>query len=519
MKLPKLPIGVQNFDKLREENYIYIDKTEFVHQLMDDGGAFFLSRPRRFGKSLFLHTMAKLAEGRRDLFRGTWIEDKWDWTRRYPVLHFKFASMSFRDMGLKWAILQELNEFCEKYEIQPQTQDINRLFKQLLTEVAAKHGRIVLLIDEYDKPIIEYMESQTMDKAFENQAIIKNFYGALKDAEDCLFVTFITGISKFVRVSLFSELNHLKDLTLHPKFVTAFGYTQTEVETHFEPHIQHFLQENPTHTRESFLAKVKEWYNGYSWNGKTTLYNPFGLLSFFDSNEFSNYWFSTGTPTFLLKQMFDKNAFDCENIETDRLFLEQYSLENIEFTSLLFQTGYLTIKEKTEEGNFKLSYPNREVADSMYRFMLTKFEHKGNGATTLLRLNEAFQKNDLETVFYLIQSFFNTLPYDVYQASNEALYHGLIHTIFHYASLDVESEVHTKFGRLDAAIQTATHVFIFEFKFNKSAKAAMTQLKKRDYAAKFRPSRKTIIGIGINFNEKKRDIDRFVVADLTGKPL
>jgi hypothetical protein len=329
-----------------------------------------------------------------------------------------------------------------------------------------------------------------------------------------LHLVFITGISKFVRVSLFSELNHLSDLTLDRHFTTAFGYTQTEVEAHFEPHIQEFLLENPKFTRETLLEKVKLWYNGYSWDGKTTVYNPFGLLNFFKKGQFFNYWFSTGTPTFLLKKMFDDDVFDCECIEVDPLFIDQYSLENIEFTSLLFQTGYLTIKEVTEEGNYILGYPNREVSDSMYRFILTKFEHKGDGGVTMQHLAKYFRANDLEKVYYLLQNVFNTLPYDVYKAPNEALYHGLIHVLFQYMGLNIASEVHTKFGRLDAVVQTATHVFIFEFKFNKTSEVAMAQLKKRDYAAKYRHLNKKIVGIGLNFTEKNRAIDEWVVEEL-----
>lgn len=514
MELPKLPLGIQHFDELREQNYLYIDKTEFVYKLMNHGGPYFLSRPRRFGKSLFLHTIAKLAEGRRDLFKDLWIEDKWDWTRKYPVLHFKFASMSFDDKGLSAAILLSLNQMCAQYNITPQTDDIKDLFTQLLHEISAKEGKVVLLIDEYDKPIIEYLERETMERAYENQRIIKNFYGCLKDAGNCLHLVFITGISKFVRVSLFSELNHVTDLTLDRNFHTAFGLTQTEVESHFEMHIQDFLIENPDFTRKTLLEKVKLWYNGYSWGSKTTVYNPYGLLNFFQKQQFFNFWFATGTPTFLLKKIFNEDVFDCEGMEVDSSFIDQYSLENIELTSLFFQTGYLTIKNKTPEGNYILGYPNKEVADSMYRFILTKFEHKGDGGVTMQHLAKYLRQNDLEKVFYLLQNTFNTLPYDVYKASNEALYHGLIHIVFQYMGMNIESEVHTKFGRLDAVIQTETHVYIFEFKFNKTSEMAMEQLKKRKYADKFRAIGKEIVGIGLNFTEKNRAIDKWVVEML-----
>ena len=263
-KLPDLPIGIQHFHVLKGENYLYIDKTEAVHQLADKGGAFFLSRPRRFGKSLFLHTLSDLALGKREFFNDTWIEGKWDWTRKYPVLHFKFASMSFQGMGLEGAILFVLKAMCEKHEITPKTEEIKALFEQIIREVFAKNGKIFLLIDEYDKPIISYLETYKIPQAIENQVIMRNFYSCLKDCGDCIHLTFITGVSKFARVSLFSDLNHLQDLTLNNSFATVFGYTQTEVEAHFEPYIAKFLTENPDFTREAFLEKVKLWYNGYS---------------------------------------------------------------------------------------------------------------------------------------------------------------------------------------------------------------------------------------------------------------
>jgi hypothetical protein len=514
MESKSLPIGVQTFLKMREGDYLYIDKTEFVYKVAQKGGAFFLSRPRRFGKSLFLSTIFELVTGNRALFEGTWIADKWDWTRRNPVLYFKFASMSFQHYGLEKAIMKELQMYCKQYEITPQGDDIKDVFAQLLQELSEKHGKVVLLIDEYDKPIIEYMETHKLPQAKENQEVMKNFYGTLKDAEPYLHLTFITGVSKFARVSLFSDLNHLEDLTLDNRFATAFGYTQTEMEAYFAPNIDSFLTNYPQYTRETLLAKVKLWYNGYSWDGVTRVYNPFGLLNFFQKQQFMNYWFTSGTPTFLLKKMFNEAVFDCEDLEVHPLFIEQYSLENIEFVSLLFQTGYLTLKRMTEAGNMILSYPNLEVRDSMYRFILTTFKHKGDGSVTVQYLNKAFQENDMDTAFYLLQTVFNTLPYDVYAASSEALYHGLIHILFNYMGLNIESEVHTKRGRADAVVQTDTHIFIFEFKFNKSPEAAMTQLKNRDYAAKFRASGKKIIGIGLNFSDANRALDEWLVEQL-----
>jgi Predicted AAA-ATPase/PD-(D/E)XK nuclease superfamily len=516
MELPKLPIGIQHFEVLRHENYVYIDKTEFVYKIANHGGAFFLSRPRRFGKSLFVHTLAELAAGKRTLFDGLWIADKWDWTRKYPVLHFKFAEMSFKDVGLNAAILKTLRNMCAAYEIIPETDDLKDLFTQLLTELSAKAGKIVLLIDEYDKPIIQYMEAHKMAQAIENQEIMRNFYGPLKDKGDCLHLTFITGVSKFTKVSLFSEVNHLRDLTLDKRFATAFGYTQTEVETHFEPYIQHFIQENPEFTRERLLEKVKTWYNGYSWDGETSVYNPFGLLNFFEKGQFQNYWFSTGTPLFLQYLLLNKGQTEFENIKVTPLFLEQYNLETIQSSSLLFQTGYLTVVNMDkEDGTMTLNFPNLEVRESFYQFIISYLgQQETDSKITVAELRNAFHKNDLPEVYQILCEVFEALPYDVYKASNEALYHGLIHILFMYMGINIESEVHTKRGRLDAVVQTNTHVYIFEFKFNKTAEIAITQLKKRGYADKFRASGKTIVGIGLNFMEQARKLEEWIVEEM-----
>ncbi len=475
-----------------------------------------MSRPRRFGKSLFVHTLAELAAGNRELFEGLWIADKWDWSRKYPVLHFKFAAMSFRDMGLRQALLEELQDMCAANNITPRTNDLKKLFTQLLTDLSAKQGKIVLLIDEYDKPIIEYMEAHKMPKAFENQDIMRNFYSTLKDAGDCLHLTFITGVSKFAKIFLFSEVNHLTDLTLDKRFATAFGYTQTEVEAHFEPHIQYGLTENPEFTRETFLEKIKLWYNGYSWDGKTSVYNPFGLLNFFDKAQFMNYWFATGTPLFLTHLLLNKGQAEFEDCMVPPNFLDQYNLETIQSSALLFQTGYLTIKSiNKEDGAMTLNFPNMEVRESFYQFLISYLgQQETDSKITLQYLKQALQVNDLERAFYILQSVFDSLPYDVYRASNEALYHGLIHILFQYMGMNIQSEVHTKFGRLDASVETQTHVYLFEFKFNKTAEEAMQQLKKRNYAAKFRTNGKKIIGIGLNFTEKNRSLDEWIVKEL-----
>ncbi len=522
-----LPLSIQHFDVLREKNSVYIDKTEYVHELMDMGGAYLLSRPRRFGKSLFLSTIKQLALGRKDLFENTWISDKWDWTRKYPVVHFSFTSIDFKAKdGLVGGIMHAVKRLYELFEIAiPDGFSMKELFEHFLCSVHAKHGKIVLLIDEYDKPIIEYLEFDKLAQAKANQEVLRNFYSVLKDLGDCLHLVFITGVSKFSKISLFSDLNHLTDMTMMSRFATAFGYTQTEMETHFELHLQHFIHQNPEYSLDSLLEKIKIWYNGFSWDGKTSVYNPYGLLTFFRHGEFKNFWFESGTPRFLIEQMKFADQYEWETLSVQPSFLDKYSLENIEINALLFQTGYLTIKEKSEN-ELVLGFPNKEVRDSMYGSLLqclTKM--RGSSEIAVYKLSKYFNENNLERVEEIVQNMFQQLHYDVFPDSlndrenaraelqSEALLHGIIHILFKYLGVMVESEVHTARGRADAIVFAATHIFIFEFKIGKTPAEAMQQLKTRNYAAKYSETGKNITLIALNYDKKYKEWDQWLIEN------
>jgi hypothetical protein len=522
-----LPLGIQHFEVLREKNSVYIDKTEYVHDLMDMGGAYFLSRPRRFGKSLFLSTIKELAHGRQNLFVDTWIADKWDWSRQYPVLHFSFTSIDFQgEGGLEGGILYELKQQYRLLGVRiPKNLSMKQLFGSLITELHRKHGKIVLLIDEYDKPIIEYLEFDKMPKAHENQDILRAFYSVLKDLGYCLHLVFITGVSKFSKVSLFSDLNHLTDLTMMPSFATAFGYTQTDLEAHFQDYLAHFITKNPQYTIESLLEKIKLWYNGFSWDGTTSVYNPFGLLTFFRHGQFRNFWFQSGTPRFLIERMKLVEKFDWETVTVQANFLDKYDLENTEINALLFQTGYLTIKKEIADGLI-LGFPNQEVRDSMYSSLLYTFTSKRESSDIAVdKLAKAFDENNLERVEEILQNMFQQLPYDVFpdkmddrenrraDLHSEALLHGIIHILFKYLGVKVESEVHTARGRADAIVFAKTHIFIFEFKIGKTAAEAMEQLKTRNYAAKYTESGKKITLIAMNFDKKYREWDEWLLCN------
>jgi Predicted AAA-ATPase/PD-(D/E)XK nuclease superfamily len=513
MKRKILPTGRQSFRSLREDNCIYVDKTQHIYRLCTQEKMYFLSRPRRFGKSLLLSTLNELFLGSQDLFTDTWIADNWDWTKKNPVIHISFLSVPYTTMGLETGIRYYLLELCEEHHINNKgIEDISLLFTHLIKELYKQGGQVVILIDEYDKPIIDHLEFHAIDKAKANQAVLGLFYGALKDLDIYIRMLFITGVSKFTKVSLFSKLNNLLDLTLHPSYATMLGYTQEELESNFDGYIDDVLTVFPEYSRESLLAEVKLWYNGYSWDGKVTLYNPFGILLFLSGRDFQSYWFSTGTPTFLVKKLEQQNFFQLENIEADFNFLDQYSLDNIEITSLLFQTGYLTIKEKSKFGELVLSYPNKEVRMAMYTFLIDDMGHTtGGGGVTVRHLRKAFMEHDLDRVENILSSLFSGLTYDVYNHQTptqiEGFYHGLIHILFKCLGIYIQSEVHTAKGRADCVVETPTHIYILEFKINSTAQIAFQQILDRKYAASYKADTRTKIGIGINFNSANRDLD------------
>ena len=514
--MQKLSISKQTFKRLREDDCVYVDKTSYVHKIMDMGGAFFLARPRRFGKSLFLSTLMELAEGNRALFEGTWIADKWDWSRKFPVLHFEFASMDFQALGLENAILRELLSYCKKHDITPETNNYKHLFKQVLIELSKKHGKVVLLIDEYDKPILDTIENPNAELAVERQQIMKNFYSVLKDSEPYLHCTFITGIAKFAKVSIFSDLNHLNDITFNEDFVAAYGYTQQELEASFAEYLQELLVKYPEFSYETLLEKIKDWYNGYSWDGVTRVYNPFGLLNFFANKYFINSWFNSGTPTFLVRKLMEANHLSFENTETNINYLDFKSIENVDLMALMFQAGYLTIKELDSDRNAVLDYPNREVRESMYHYILDDMGTKrSRGIAPIHLLAKAFRQNDMERAESLIQKVFEELSYDVYNLKTakqiEVFYHSIVNILFRYVGLYVQSEVHTTKGRADSIVETETHVYIFEFKLNKTAALALEQIQEKEYAKKYQDTGKTIVMIGANFSTETRYMDDWAV--------
>ena len=504
MMLKKLPVGIQTFSEIINGGYLYIDKTAIIYRLLQSGKYFFLSRPRRSGKSLTLSTIKSIYLGQRALFKGLWIETQWDWAQVRPVIHISFSSVDYQGSGLDLGIQQMLRAQAAQHAIELSGATIKTMFTELMRKLADR-GKVVLLIDEYDKPIIDYLDEIEQAKA--NQQILKTFYSVIKDSDPYIEFLLITGVSKFSKVSIFSELNNLTDLTLNRHFADLTGYTQAELETAFEPYMadtEALLGLN----RTQLLAQLRHWYNGYSWDGQTYVYNPFSILSFFLQTDFRNFWFETGTPTFLLKLMQRAWLYKLDNLTVSEQTFASYDIEQLEAIAILFQTGYLTIKAKNNFGLYTLDYPNAEVKESLLSYIIADLRNDQTAFTKpmVIQLYEAFNANDMAHVINLIKSIFKNIPAQIFLAQAEAYYHSLIYLVFFYLGQYTQSEVNTNNGRLDCVVQTSTHIYILEFKLDKSAADALQQIRDRGYADKYIADPRPKLLVGINFSRVEKTV-------------
>ncbi len=514
-----LPLSIQQFRKIRERNLLYIDKTEYIYRLVNEGESYFLSRPRRFGKSLLLSTMKEAFLGSKNLFEGLAIYDKWDWSVTNPVIHLSFADMDYQSLGLEKAIRYELRKIYSEYKIEyiehKDEEGLKTIFKNLLESLCKKKGQVAFLVDEYDKPIIDYLNKADLPQAKANQKIMKTFYSVLKDASPYLRFVFITGVSKFSKVSLFSDLNNLLDLTMHKRYSTMTGITQAELVHYLMPHIEDVLKVKPQYSLETLLASIKEWYNGYSWDGINSLYNPYGTFLFLDNQDFLSFWFESGSPSFLVKKMQEEAYFPVESFMTTINLLNQYDLDNLRTVSLMFQAGYLTIKERYEFGEVLLDYPNREVKQALFEFLMDDMVPIQQGhSMTVKDLNKHFLNNDLSKIKLILMSMLGDLPYDVYKKQSEGLYHGLLHILFRCLGLYMQSEVHSHEGRADCIVETPTHIYLFEFKYNSTAQTGLAQIVDTNYMQRYYASEKKLIGIAVNFDSSTRQISAWEEVEI-----
>jgi hypothetical protein len=510
----KLPIGIQSFEEIRIQGYIYVDKTENIHRLVSTGKYYTLSRPRRFGKSLLLSTMRAMYEGKKHLFQGLWIENHWNWERIFPVIHVKFARFKYQNNQLSQAIEDGILLEAQRLGI-----DLNgHLYKSFLEELIVKAAaqsptqKVVILIDEYDKPIIDFLDE--VGQAAINRQILKDFYSVIKDNDQHIELLFITGVSRFAKTSIFSDLNNLINLTLDFEALNLLGITQEEIAHYFNQQLE-TIAKNRKESLEDLLKMMQSWYNGYSWDGEHKVYNPFSLLSFIRSGKFDNYWFETGTPTFLVKKMRDLGQFNIEKIRASSSLLDSYDLENLNPITVLFQTGYLTIQQVYRQDIYELNYPNQEVKSSFEEKLLDAyaFNQFEAGKTRAIGLVEALEQGDLPHFMRIVNATFGSIPAELWQKENEAFYHALIHLLCSLMGAYIQSEVNSSNGRLDAKVETEDSIYIFEFKLDRSAEEALQQIGDKGYFQPFLDSPKKRIGVGVNFSKTKKEVQAWLAAD------
>jgi hypothetical protein len=509
--MQQLPIGEQNFANLRQLNMLYVDKTEIIHQLLEGSRYNFLSRPRRFGKSLTLSTIRNIFQGEKELFKGLWIENQWDWSLKHPVVHLSFNQLDYQKLGLEQALLQFLDERAAESGLTLKRQTVKEKLRELIIELAQQQASVVFLIDEYDKPLIDYLNQNELPLAKENRAILKNFYSGLKDdaAQAALRFFLITGVSKFSQVSLFSDLNYLSDLSLDARFGTLVGYTQTELLDNFTDYLSALNRALPNLNQAELIERIREWYNGYSWDGVSRVYNPFSILLLFQKLQFGDFWFKSGTPTFLINLLKEQELYVVDDMRVSGILFDSYDLENMDARALMFQTGYLTVKQYDPYRNrYTLGYPNREVEEAMNNYLIGSLLNRMpvDALRPVELLEDGFLQNDLPKVITVINSLLKDLPSHLLDDKTEHFYHALVHLHFRYLGLYLESEVHTSDGRMDAVVQTPTHVYIIEFKINASAEVALAQIREKQYAEKYRLLPKILFGLGISFDTKGKKV-------------
>ncbi|MGB0861611.1 MAG: AAA family ATPase [Saprospiraceae bacterium] len=534
--MKKLPLGRQNFEDIIKEGLLYVDKTDRVYNIIENGNLYFLSRPRRFGKSLLISTFRHLFEGKKELFKDLYIGKSTDYAfEKYPVLQFNFADFGHKVENLEIELINKIQLYAKEFDVEIDEASLSTQFKALVQGISEKGKPVVLLIDEYDKPIIDFLTEY--DKAKANQNVLRNFFSPLKglDSNGHLRFLFITGVSKFSRVSLFSDLNNLTDLSKSPHANDLLGITQMELEDSFKERID-FGAKHFDLPKIEFLKAVKDWYNGYSYDGVVTLYNPYSLLTFFTNYEFDNYWFTTGTPSFLVETIKNEyvNPQELESIKVDNYFFNSFSLEHLNIIGLLYQTGYLTIKSVNRgiyHTKYILGYPNIEVRHSMIYNLAQAYTYKTKSiiSSAMVNMLSGLKAGKVEIFIKQLKIILSDISYHLHpprsrtgqKNSNkekseaelfkmwEGYFQTIIYLVTSYMDMIVQSEVTKHKGRLDLIAQTDQNIYLMEFKLDGTSTDAIAQIKSRKYAAAYENSPKKVFLVGVNFSKEERNVESF----------
>jgi len=511
MTKKKLPIGLQTFSKLREEGYYYVDKTELIAKLVKSGEYYFLSRPRRFGKSLLLSTLKSAFAGEEELFKGLYLEKNWDWSKQYPVIHLSFGGGHATSVDILHQLFQfNLDRNAKQYDIELSQNYAPNRFGELIQALYDKTSMpVVILIDEYDKPILDNLEKADLAETLRDE--LKSLYAMIKDNDAYIKFVLLTGVSKFSKISLFSGLNNLEDISLNPDYATLCGYTEAEIKQVFS----YYAEKTDFHS-------LRQWYNGYNFLGEK-VYNPFDVLLYFKSNEFKNYWFETGSPSFLLKLVNERQYHlpKLENITLSEADLGSFDVNDITLETLLFQAGYLTIdKVENFDGDnlFYLTYPNREVKASLNQHLLRNLTHTNPSEITHNRIAiyKSLKTANFENLKQAISALFASIPHDWYRrnqlANYEGYYASIVYSCLCALGCTVIAEDCTNQGRIDLTVIIDNKVFIIEFKVldkNSEQGAALAQIKAKNYQQKYLDSYNQIFLIGMEFDKVERNIVGF----------
>ncbi|WPL16289.1 putative AAA-ATPase [Thiorhodovibrio winogradskyi] len=514
MQRKKLPIGISTFAKIRGEDYYYVDKTELALRLIDAGSYYFLSRPRRFGKSLLLDTLAELFQGNLPLFQGLYAERCWDWSIPYPVIRLSFGGGVMRDRGeldAKFRELLDINQASLRIICRQPTAP--GCFAELIRAAEQQYGqRVVILVDEYDKPILDNLSDPELARQMREG--LRNLYSVIKDHDRHIRFVFITGVSKFSKVSLFSGLNNLQDITIDQRYSALCGYTEADLDLVFAPELEGLDRQ-----------QIKDWYNGYNWTG-ATVYNPFDLLLLFDSRLFRSYWFETGTPTFLIEVLTQRHTFSprLNAWRATEALLSRFDVDDMSTEALLWQTGYLTFHGQRQLGariEYTLGYPNLEVESALNEALLKGLYGDASEASEASsRLYDTLMSGDFDQLRQHFVSLYASIPHDWFRNNPVTDYEGYWASVFysHFAALGLEIRLEdaTNHGRLDMALLFNAQVYLFEFKVVELVPEgrALEQLKARNYAEKYQALNQPIHLIGVEFSKQERNLVGFEVISV-----
>ena len=518
--MKKLPLGIQSFKEIREGGYVYADKTQYIYSLLDDAKYYFLSRPRRFGKSLLLDTICEVFSGNRKLFEGLFIYDSGYVFQKHPVLRLDMSRISNKSPeALEDSLASYLKKRVMEESLNIGDEIPSDIFQYLIEGLHKKYGqRVVILIDEYDKPILDHIDD--IDIAEANRKILRGFYGILKPMDPHVRLAFITGVTKFTKTSIFSELNNLFDITMTERYSNICGIAIEELSMYFREHIEHLSTQEALKHYENIQNEILAWYDGYSWDGKSRVINPFSLLSFFMQKRFASFWYASGTPAFLIKLIKNKPSsfLALNDLEISERALDTFDIRKMSVAPLLFQTGYLTV-DKTRFRGDSLSYilrmPNLEVREAFYLNIIAEFTETDEDYTesAYWKIKESLVAGDLNGMLDVLKSLFASIPYELH-VKQEAYYHSIFYAILNLLGFDIKAEVSVSGGRIDAVLELDDKVYVMEFKYRDYEKSlsgtpdipqdikqklfdealadGIAQIKDRGYSAKYAGSGKMI---------------------------